>query len=357
MKILVAGNEPGGMYRFRIDLIRTLLKDNSVTVLVPDGEFVQEMQQEGCGFRDTPMERRGMNPKEDLKLLRLYRDILKDENPDYVITYTIKPNIYCGLVCRHMKIPYAANITGLGTTFQNDNAIKRLVTRLYKAALKDVKVAFFENIGNRDIFVREQIVPEVKTCVLNGAGVNTQHYVYTPYPAGSGTRFLFIGRIMAEKGFDELITAMRKLNADGFDVCLDVVGFCEEAYEEKLKQCQEEGWMDFHGRQQDVRPFIINAHCYVLPSWHEGMANTNLECASMGRPVITTNIHGCMEAVEDGVTGLLCEKQNVDDLYAKMKVFLSLSYEERRTMGLAGRKRMEELFDKKRVVQATIDSL
>lgn len=357
MKIIVAGNEPGGMYRFRIDLIRELLKENSVTVLVPDGEFVKEMQQEGCGFCDTPIDRRGVDPRKDLKLMRLYRKILENEKPDYVITYTIKPNIYCGLVCKRMKIPYAANITGLGTTFQNDNAVKRLVTRLYKTALKKARVVFFENSENKEIFVREQIIPEEKTFVLNGAGVNTQHYAYSDYPYSSGTRFLFIGRIMAEKGFDELVTAMKMLVADGYNVCLDVVGFCEEVYEEKLSECQKEGWMFFHGRQQDVRPFIENAHCFVLPSWHEGMANTNLECASMGRPVITSDIHGCKEAIEDGVTGFLCEKQNAEDLYVKMKRFLSLSFEDRKAMGLAGRKRMEAMFDKSKVVQATISRL
>ncbi len=357
MKYFVVGNEPGGMYRFRIDLIRELLKANEVTVLVPDGEFVEEMKQEGCGFFDTPVDRRGINPLKDLKLLSLYRKILKKEKPDYVITYTIKPNIYCNLVCKKMKIPYAANITGLGTTFQTDNAVKKLVTFLYKTALKKAEIVFFENSENRDIIVSEKIVPIEKTHVLNGAGVNIQHYSYRKYPTASRTKFLFIGRIMAEKGFDELIAAMRRLISEGFDVCLDVVGFCEEAYEAKLKDCQKEGWMFFHGRQQDVRPFIEQAHCFVLPSWHEGMANTNLECSAMGRPVITSDIHGCMEAVEDGVTGFLCKKQNADDLYEKMKQFISLSFEERKAMGAAARKRMEMLFDKKKVVAETIERL
>lgn len=357
MKILVVGNEPGGMYRFRIDLIRELLITNKVIVLVPDGEYVDEMRREGCGFYDTPVDRRGINPLKDFKLLLLYRKILKTEKPDLVITYTIKPNIYCGIMCKHLKKPYVANITGLGTTFQNDNAVKKMVTLLYKIALKKANIVFFENVENKDIFVAERIVSKIKTYVLNGAGVNTHHYEYCPYPDGKCTRFLFIGRIMAEKGFDELICAMRKLVAYGYNVLLSVVGFCEEAYEEKLKQCQSEGWMVFHGQQQDVRPYIKEAHCFVLPSWHEGMANTNLECASMGRPVITTNIHGCLEAVEDGVTGFLCEKQNSDDLVLKMKRFLSLSYEERKAMGLAGRKRMEMYFDKKKVVEETIKRL
>ena len=354
MKILVVGNEPGGMYRFRIDLIRELLKNNNVVVLVPDGEFVEEMKNEGCEFYDTPVDRRGINPLNDLKLLFLYRRIIKNEKPDLVITYTIKPNIYCGLVCKHKKISYASNITGLGTTFQNENVVKKLVTLLYKLALKKSKVIFFENSENRDIFVSEGIVKQEKTFLLNGAGVNLTHYSYRDYPKNSFTNFLFIGRIMAEKGFDELISAMRMLVADGCNAFLSVVGFCEEAYEDKLKECAEEGWLKFYGQQQDVRPFIEQCHCFVLPSWHEGMANTNLECASMGRPVITTNIHGCLEAVEDGVSGFLCEKQNADDLYHKLKQFISLSYEERKAMGIAGRKRMEKLFDKRKVVEETI---
>ena len=162
---------------------------------------------------------------------------------------------------------------------------------------------------------------------------------------------------MVEKGFNELIYAMEKLLNDNCNVELHIVGFCEESLEDRIKFYQQEGWLFFHGRQQDVRPFIEQSHCFVLPSWHEGMANTNLECASMGRPVITSNIHGCMEAIEDGVSGLLCEKQNANDLYMKMKKFISLSYEERKTMGIAGRQRMMEMFDKQKVVKITLEQL
>ena len=357
MKILVVGNEPGGMYRFRIDLIRELKKDNCITVLVPNGEYVLEMIDEGCGFIDTPVDRRGINPIKDFKLLCLYNSIIKKEKPDFVITYTIKPNIYCGLVCERYNIGYSANITGLGTIFQNNGIIKKAVTFLYKKSLKKAKTVFFENSENRDLFVKEKIVKKNKTCVLNGAGVNTDYFYLSEYPNYKKTIFLFIGRIMKEKGFDEILTAMRKLVADGYQVELHVVGFYEESYEKEIEICKQEGWLVFKGQQRDVRPFIMNSNCFVLPSWHEGMANTNLECASMGRPVITSNIHGCLEAVENGVSGYLCEKKNADDLYEKMKIFLSHSYEQRKTMGLAGRKRMEELFDKLQVVEMTLNNL
>jgi galacturonosyltransferase len=232
-----------------------------------------------------------------------------------------------------------------------------VVTILYKISLRKAKVVFFENEENRQIFIRENIVSEKQTCLLMGAGVNVEHYKPTPYPNGTVTKFLFIGRVMKEKGIDELLKVMEKLVANGMDVELDVLGNYEENYRLKIEQYRSEGWLHYHGVQKDVRPFIAESHCFVLPSWHEGMANTNLECAASGRPVITSNIHGCLEAVEDGVSGYLCERQNADDLYRVMKKFTELSYEERKAMGLAGRKRMEEMFDKKKVVEETVKQL
>ena len=166
-----------------------------------------------------------------------------------------------------------------------------------------------------------------------------------------------MGRIMAEKGIDELFEAMQHLVSDGVNCELNILGSYEENYKEKIEKFEAEGWLHYYGYQKDVRPYIEKSHCFVLPSWHEGMANTNLECAAMGRPVITSNIHGCLEAVDDGVSGFLCDKKNADNLYQVMKQFTKLSYDQRKAMGLAGRKRMEEVFDKKLVVKETIANL
>lgn len=229
---------------------------------------------------------------------------------------------------------------------------------MYKVALKKAKVVFFENAENRDVIVEARIIPKEKTHVLAGAGVDLEHFKYSPYPKDSEiTRFLFVGRVMQEKGIDELFQTMQRLNKEGYKCMLDVVGGFEENYSEKIRKYEREGWLHYLGYQEDVRPFIEKCHCFVLPSWHEGMANTNLECSAMGRPIITSNIHGCLEAVENGVTGYLCEKQNPEDLYRIMKKICELSYEERKAMGLAGRKRMEDIFDKKKVVSDTIEVL
>lgn len=357
MKILIFANNDVGLYQFRKELIEELLKTNEVTIALPYGELVEPLKVMGCKFVDTPLERRGMNPFKDIQLLKKYRTIIKKEQPDRVITYTIKPNIYGGLASRLLKIPYLVNITGLGTAFQKEGLFRKLVSLMYKTGLKKAKTVFFENAENMQIFLEENIVRKDQVCLLNGAGVNLEHYQVLDYPFGNQTKFLYIGRIMREKGIDEMIGAMKRLVDEGIQCTLDVVGSYEEDKRDIMERCEAEGWLHYHGYQKDVRPFIAASHCFVLPSWHEGMANTNLECAAMGRPLITSNIHGCKEAVIDGKSGFLCEKQNVDSLYDVMKKFVELSYEERKAMGLSGRKHVEKVFDKKKVVEETIKEI
>lgn len=356
--MMILANFDLGLYQFRKELIQELLKDNEIIISLPYGELVEPLKNMGCKFIDTPVDRRGINPITDIKLFQNYRRLLKKEKPDIVITYTIKPNVYGGLACRMAKIPYAVNITGLGTAFQGNGMLRKIVTQMYKAGCKKAKVVFFENAENREIFLDEKIVMEEKACLLNGAGVNLEHFHVLEYPTdNSVTRFLFIGRVMKEKGINELFSAMQKLVADGCSCSLDVLGGYEEDYKEIIEKYESEGWLHYRGYQKDVRPYIEKCHCFVLPSWHEGMANTNLECAASGRPVITSRIHGCMEAVEDGVSGYLCEKKDCESLYERMKEFCSLPYDKRAQMGIAGRKHVENNFDKTAVVKTTIDQL
>ncbi|MCR5194796.1 MAG: glycosyltransferase family 4 protein [Pseudobutyrivibrio sp.] len=357
-KIIILANNSGGLYLFRKELISALIASgNEVVAYTPFDAHIDALKDLGIGLHELNIDRRGINPVKDYSLLKSIRKIIKEERPDLVITYTIKPNVYGGIVCRMMHVPYVINITGLGTAFQNEGIIKKIATFLYRVACKRAKVVFFENAGNRNIFVDNRIVAIEKTHVLNGAGVNTEFYALQEYPKEEKVVFLFIGRIMREKGIDELLAASAKLAKEGYDFQLAVLGRFEEDYSDIFSKYEAEGWLKNYGYTDDVRAYIKNAHCFVLPSWHEGMANTNLECASSGRPVITSNIHGCMEAVEDGVSGFLVKRKDVDSLYAAMKKFISLSYDERREMGLKGRNRMESIFDKKVVVKDTIDHM
>ena len=362
MNILIICNCASGLEVFRGMLIRELVKeDNAVSAIVPlvDNEAEQfsekQIEEMGCRLIRIPMERRGINPLHDLRLLRAYISVIKQERPDLVITYTIKPNAYGGIACRMLRVPYAANITGLGTAFQNDGLLRKFVTILYKIALRKAKVVFFENAENRQTILDAGIICPEQAYLLNGAGVDLEKFSERPYPDNAGeTRFLFIGRVMKEKGVDELFAAMRMLRKEGISCTLDVLGNFDEDYSGVIRECEAEGWLHYHGYQYDVRPFIENCHCFVLPSWHEGMANTNLECAASARPVITSNIHGCMEAVIDGESGLLCAPKNVQSLYETMKRFCELPWEQKRSMGQKGRKHMEDTFDKEKVVKETI---
>lgn len=362
MKILIICNYSSGLYRFRGMLIEELIKKgHTVKAIVPElddeneKKAEQDLENIHCDLKRVPMERRGMNPLKDLGLFHEYYKIIKKMKPNLVITYTIKPNIYGGMACRLLKVPYAVNITGLGTAFQNDGMLRKMVTIMYRSALRKAKIVFFENEENRDTMVSYKIIDKNKTHVLPGAGVDINHFAFAEYPTDdSETKFLFIGRVMQEKGIDELFTAMRKLMEEGYKCSLTVLGGFEENYSEKIKEYEAEGWLHYCGYQEDVRPFIGECHCFVLPSWHEGMANTNLESASMGRPVITSNIHGCLEAVDDGVTGYLCEKQNEESLYQILKKMCKLPLEKRKMMGINARKYIEMQFDKQIVVGETV---
>lgn len=358
MKILILANFDVGLYKFRKELIQELIhQGNEVYISLPDGDLVRKVEAFGCKFIDTAVDRRGINPKTDIKLLTTYYKMVKKVKPDMVITYTIKPNIYGGMVCRFLKVPYAVNITGLGTAFQKDGLLKKIVIALYKLALKRAKVVFFENEGNKQELLQYGIVKEKQTCVLHGAGVNLEEYPYCEYPTEDTIRFLFIGRVMKEKGVDELFAAAERVNAESINVAFDIVGPMEDDYKERIDDLVKRNIIEYHGYREDVRPFIEKCHCFVLPSYHEGMANTLLEAGAMGRPLITSDIPGCREAVVEDITGFLCEICDFDSLYQKLKCFQDVPFEQRKIMSMQSRRHIEKYFDKKMIVKETIKSL
>ena len=246
-----------------------------------------------------------------------------------VVTYSIKPNVYAGYACRQMRIPYCVNVQGLGTAFQK-KGLREIVIRMYKTALKKAKTVYFENL---------------------------KYYTYQKYPENDKVHFLYLGRIMKEKGMDELFYAAKELQRKEVPFVLDLVGFFEDEYKEKIDKLVDAKIAVFHGFQEDPRPYYAMADCVVLPSYHEGMSNVLLEAAATGRPVITSNIPGCKEAVDDGKSGLLCEAEDWNDLYRKMSKIAQMSRIEREAMGVCGRDKMAQEFDKDKVVKKTIQGI
>ena len=197
-RILILANSSAGLYSFRKELILRLQDYGEVYASIPDDGHFEDVEALGCHIIKTNVDRRGINPLKDLKLYSFYRKLMRQVKPDLVITYTIKPNVYGGMVCRGKKIPYAVNITGLGTAFQKKGLLQWFVTRLYRMSLKKAKIVFFENDTNRKIFLDKKIVREDKTMLLSGAGVNLEQYGLAPYPTDEPIRFLFMGRVMQE---------------------------------------------------------------------------------------------------------------------------------------------------------------
>lgn len=358
MKFLIITNHSYMLWQFRRELIAALQTHGEVVLSMPFVGHEEDFAAMGCRCIETEVDRRGINPAADLKLYRTYSRLLKKEMPDMVVTYSIKPNVYAGFACRQMGIPYCVNVQGLGTAFQKE-PIASVVTLMYRTALKKAKTVFFENQVNAAEFVKRKIVPESQETILNGAGVNLELYKQQPYPGEeNGIHFLFLGRIMKEKGVDELFAAAKKLKKKYQDkIIFDLVGFFEDEYKETVEKLAEEGIVNFHGFQPDPKPFYAVSHCVVLPSYHEGMSNVLLEAAATGRALITSNIPGCREAVEDGKNGYLCAKMDAESLEACMEKFVLLSFEKRKHMGIAGRQKMEEEFDKRGVVRRTVEAV
>lgn len=357
MKILIATNHSYMLYRFRKDLIFELMKEHEIILSMPFVGHEDDFKNNGITCIETPVDRRGINPFKDMKLMKIYQKLMSEHSPDMVITYSIKPNIYLGLICRAKKINCFANVQGLGTAFQKP-LLKNFVTVLYRAAMKKNTKVFFENTENAEFFVKKHIVSKEKTKVLPGAGVDLCEYSYSAPKDDGVCTFLFVGRIMREKGTDEFFTAAQKLKELLKDkVAFELVGFYEDEYRDKVEELAKSGVIKFHGFKTDVLPFYQNADCVVLPSYHEGMSNVLLEGAAVGRVLITSDIPGCREAVEDKVGGYLCKVKDADMLYSKMLEFANLDFCKQVEMGKNGRMLVSEKFDKKKVVKETVNAL
>ncbi|MCT4478540.1 glycosyltransferase family 4 protein [Peribacillus frigoritolerans] len=351
-KILILANNDVGLYKFRKELIKELVKENEVYISLPNGEFISELIELGCTFIDTAINRRGTNPITDLKLILNYRRIIKDIKPDLVLTYTIKPNVYGGLACRMSGITTIANITGLGSAVENGGILQKITLFLYKVSLKKAKCVFFQNKENQEFILKKKIISGNHR-LIPGSGVNLDYYSLLDYPSDKTINFLFIARVMKEKGIDQYLEAADYIRGKYPNTVFHILGFCEDAYEDKLIEMQAKGIIKYHGMQSDVREFHKISHCTIHPTYYpEGMSNVLLESAACGRPIITTNRSGCREIVVDSMNGYIMKERNSQNLINKIERFLDLDHESKRQMGLAGRKKVENEFDRSIVIEA-----
>lgn len=354
MNVLILANSGMGLYKFRKELLETLITEKyKVIVSFPEDEYKQKIESLGCQFVNTEIDRRGINPIKDLKLLLKYYSILNHVKPNIILSYTIKPNIYGGIMSRILGYRYLPNITGTGTAIEGGGLLSKLSILMYKISLVNSDTVFFQNTNNLKFFVQKGIVRQKKTILLPGSGVNIADYSYLPYPVDdSKIKVLYIGRILKSKGINELLEAIKIITSKYINVSFDIVGFCDEDYEEILQKYQNDGLLTFHGQQNDVIPYIRKSHAVVLPTYHEGMSNVLLESAASGRPVLASKIPGCEETFDEGVSGIGFEAKSTKSLVRSLEQFIHLRYEDKLEMGINGRKKIEREFNRKIIIDA-----
>lgn len=358
-KVLILTNEINGIYCFRRELVERLIGDGySVTISSPQGIRCSYFREIGCTIIETFVNSRGTNIMEDLKLLQDYLKMLRVVKPDCVLTYTIKPNIYGGIACRMSGIRNIPNITGLGLAIENRGFKRTLVLLLYRVGLKKTQAVFFQNKANRNCFIENNIVTESKARLIPGSGVNLEQHRFEEYPADDGkVRFLYFGRILREKGINELFEAARMIKGSYPAAEFHIVGWKSKIFESNIDEMEREGLVIYHGPQNDVHSFIKDCHAVVSPSYFEGMSNSLLESASTGRPVIASRIPGCTETFDEGISGFGFELKSSEDLARTLKKFIELPYEEKKKMGIAGRRKMEEEFDRNIVINSYMEEI
>lgn len=357
-KVLFLVNHDVVIYNFRLELVERLLQEgHQVVVSSPYGERIDDMVKLGCEYREITLSRHGTNPVQELKLISDYKKLLKEIKPDMVFSYTIKPNIYGGIACQSLNIPYVVNITGLGTAVENPGLMQKITVTLYKFAFRKVQRVFLQNQENLDFFRRMSIAVD-KHVLLPGSGVNLQRFTPLEYPGEETTEFVFISRIMKEKGADQYLEAAEYIRSKYPNTRFHVCGFCEQDYEARLRELQDKGIIEYHGMVRDVRTVIAKTHCTIHPTYYpEGLSNVLLESAACGRPLITTDRSGCREVIDNGVNGFVIKQQNTPDLIEKIEMFLALPWEQKKAMGLAGRAKVEKEFDRQIVVEKYMDEV
>ena len=349
-KILIVSNVTGGLASFRSELIETISKDYEVIVLASDNGLKNKLEDAGAKVITMELDRHGTNPLKELQLVSYYKKQIQEIKPFVVLTYTIKPNVYAGMAAASLGIPYISNITGLGPAIENGGVLQKITIPLYRYGLRKAQKVFFQNTANRDFMLEHKMVK--KYDLIPGSGVNLEKDTVQPYPQGDTIDFVFISRVVKEKGIDQYLDAAKEIRKRHPETRFHICGACEDDYGKVLKELNDNGTIIYHGKIEDIVGMHRQCSCTVHPSFYpEGMSNVLLESCACGRPIITTDRPGCREIVDDGVNGFVVKQRDSQDLIDKIEKFLNLSWEERKAKGLAGRVKVEREFDRNIVIK------
>jgi glycosyltransferase involved in cell wall biosynthesis len=362
--VFLTSNTSWYLYNFRNSTIRALQdKGYKVVCLSPEDDFSQRLENElGAEHEALPMVGKSTGLVQELRSLLFIWQTFRRYKPVFVFNFTIKLNLYGGLACTVLRVPFANNISGLGTAFIYDSWLFRRVRQVYGWVNRRARHLFFQNEEDLAVFRDAGLLGDRPMTLLPGSGVDLDHFAFQVLPEDKAITFVMIARLLGDKGVREYAGACRLLKKKGVaSRCLLVgplgVSNHSAVSEAEVAGWQKEGILDYRGVTDDVRPVIAESHLLVLPSYREGMPRTVLEAAAMGRPAIVTDVPGCRQAVEAGKTGWLCEARSDTSLAEQMLNVIGMSAAERQGAGKAARERMEASFSEARVVQAYLDCL
>ena len=358
MHIVIITSSAKALFNLRKELVESWIKANhKVTAIgdLPEEIFKDRCNQNGFDYKSVTLQRNGLNPLIDYRTLQELTALLKELKPDRVFCTFAKAITYGAWAAKRAGITHVYSLmSGLGSIYRSDSIkaklIRVLMDILYKNAFRCSKKVIFQNRDDQTLFVNKRLVNENKTVIVNGSGVDIDRFEASSFPMKS--TFLFVGRLLKEKGIREYIAAANCIKEKYPDSVFWAVGDIDtnpsSLQESEVKKYQEEGLIEFEGFQDDVRSFIRKCDFFVLPSYHEGTPRCVLEAMSMGRPIITTDAPGCRETVIDGVNGFLVPVGDVNVLADKM-AFLLENESKAHEMGLESRRIAENKYDVRKV--------
>ncbi len=363
MKVAIVINTSWNIYNYRLGLINALIEQgHEVYAIAPKDEYSDELVKAGCQYIPVEMDNWGTNPFRDIKLIFDFYKIYRSIKPDVIFHYTIKPNIYGTIAGRLLKIPTICNVSGLGTVFMKETFVTKLVKKMYKFTFRYPEKVFFQNEEDKQYFETQKLVEKGRIEILPGSGVNTDHFAPTVSEKNGKFTFLMVSRLLYDKGVVEFIEARKQIKNNGKIVEFQILGGIDSGHTRGIPSETIDAWVDhglvnYLGTAKDVRPYIEKADCIVLPSYREGTPRTLLEAASMGKPLLATDVPGCNNVVEDNVNGYLCKPKDVDDLASKMKQMVKTSDEQLLKFGQNGRDMVKSRFDEKIVIRKYLETI
>jgi len=363
MRIVIFLNTSWNIYNFRLNLAKALKEKGNEVILVAPYDKYSDILSKEFKYYSINMSNKGTNPNEDMKLIFNIYKLYKKIKPDVVLNYTIKPNIYGNIACNILGIKTINNISGLGTVFIKKTFITQIVKYLYRYSLSKSSKVFFQNKDDMNLFLKNNLVKDKICELIPGSGIDLDKFKpIKTIQKSDNFKFLLIARLLWDKGIGEYIDATREIKKKYKNIDFLIVGAIWEdnptaISKEQIEEWENQALISYLGTTDNIKEEIAKIDCIVLPSYREGTSRTLLEAAAMEKPIITTDVPGCREVVDDGINGYLCKVRDSKDLANKMKKILKLSTKNQLEMGKRGREKMIHEFNEKIVIKSYLEAI